>query len=134
MSSNTTAPRPSRRSGGVRPPAYPKARMPAALAASTPKRLSSTTAQRAGSAPIRAAGWGDRAGAGVAVGRGLAVGALVAAEDPALEPFVQAGVAEGEAELVVAAAGGDARRDGDLVEALQEGVHREQSGGQRLPR
>jgi hydroxymethylglutaryl-CoA reductase len=61
------------------------------------------------------------------VGGGLAVGDLVAAEDAALEPLVEAGVAEGEAELVVAAAGGDAGRGRDLVERLLDAVHRTSS-------
>src|SRR4029453_16058990 len=69
------------------------------------------------------------------VGGGLAVGDLVAAEDAALEAPVEAGVAQGEAELVVAAAGGDTGRCGglDLVEGVQDAVHRDQLGGVGLP-
>src|SRR4029453_4723882 len=67
---------------------------------------------RGGAGRVGPAGGG---GGGERVGGGLAVGDLVAAEDPALEPVVEAGVAEGEAELVVAAAGGDPGRGGDFL-------------------
>jgi hypothetical protein len=60
------------------------------------------------------------------IGIGLAALDFVAGEDPPGEALVQPGQAQGQRHLLVAAAGGDAGRQGDLVERPGDPRHRPQ--------
>src|SRR5438093_3852904 len=126
MSSKTTVCGPSSERRGASPPAYPKARIPAARAACTPYELSSTTAQPAGVTPMRLAACRKRSG-----GR-LAVRHLARAEDPAREAVVEPGEPQRVANLLVSSARRDTRRDRDGVERLENPGYRRELGGEGL--